>query len=163
MVSFLADQVTLLASCFTSRINSVGFFIKNSLAQIGRSGGTRTPSPRFWRPVLYQLSYTPPCQHCARHATSSQSLILVDLLDNFRNNASTNGASTQFHVSQTSILDPSRSAQSTPQTLLCIVTRHDHLCSSWQFHRPCYVSGSEIKLRPVISKKRGMATTFIFS
>src|SRR5208283_573177 len=25
----------------------------------GRSGGTRTPSPRFWRPVLYQLSYTP--------------------------------------------------------------------------------------------------------
>ena len=25
----------------------------------GRSGGTRTHSPRFWRPVLYQLSYTP--------------------------------------------------------------------------------------------------------
>ncbi len=25
----------------------------------GRSGGVRTPSPRFWRPVLYQLSYTP--------------------------------------------------------------------------------------------------------
>ena len=27
----------------------------------GRSGGARTPSPRFWRPVLYQLSYTPKC------------------------------------------------------------------------------------------------------
>ena len=25
----------------------------------GRPGGTRTPSPRFWRPVLYQLSYWP--------------------------------------------------------------------------------------------------------
>src|SRR4026208_1794236 len=25
----------------------------------GRSGGTRTPDPRFWRPMLYQLSYTP--------------------------------------------------------------------------------------------------------
>ena len=25
----------------------------------GRSGGTRTPNPRFWRPVLCQLSYTP--------------------------------------------------------------------------------------------------------
>src|SRR5580693_7958576 len=25
----------------------------------GRSGGARTPNPRFWRPVLYQLSYTP--------------------------------------------------------------------------------------------------------
>src|ERR1700730_4082287 len=27
--------------------------------QHGRSGGARTPHPRFWRPVLYQLSYTP--------------------------------------------------------------------------------------------------------
>src|SRR5262252_2716714 len=26
---------------------------------IGRSGGTRTPGLRFWRPPLYQLSYTP--------------------------------------------------------------------------------------------------------
>jgi hypothetical protein len=25
----------------------------------GRSGGTRTPDRRFWRPLLYQLSYTP--------------------------------------------------------------------------------------------------------
>jgi hypothetical protein len=24
-----------------------------------RPGGTRTPNPRFWRPVLYQLSYGP--------------------------------------------------------------------------------------------------------
>src|SRR6476469_10325123 len=24
----------------------------------GRSGGIRTPGPRFWRPMLYQLSYT---------------------------------------------------------------------------------------------------------
>ena len=24
----------------------------------GRGGGTRTPDPRFWRPMLYQLSYT---------------------------------------------------------------------------------------------------------
>src|SRR5260221_11346098 len=28
-------------------------------SKIGRSGGTRTPGPRFWRPMLYQLSYTP--------------------------------------------------------------------------------------------------------
>ena len=42
------------------------FFLKSKLIIIlfiiffvGRSGGTRTPSPRFWRPVLYQLSYTP--------------------------------------------------------------------------------------------------------
>src|SRR5208282_6351581 len=28
-------------------------------ARAGRSGGARTPNPRFWRPVLYQLSYAP--------------------------------------------------------------------------------------------------------
>ena len=32
---------------------------KRVLDIIGRSGGARTPNPRFWRPVLYQLSYTP--------------------------------------------------------------------------------------------------------
>src|SRR3569832_2214742 len=29
------------------------------LIDSGSSGGTRTPGPRFWRPMLYQLSYTP--------------------------------------------------------------------------------------------------------
>src|SRR5690242_7771829 len=27
----------------------------------GRSGATRTPHRRFWRPLLFQLSYTPSC------------------------------------------------------------------------------------------------------
>ena len=27
----------------------------------GRAGGTRTPNRRFWRPLLYQLSYRPSC------------------------------------------------------------------------------------------------------
>src|SRR5687767_15264742 len=27
--------------------------------QLGRTGGNRTPNPRFWRPVLCQLSYWP--------------------------------------------------------------------------------------------------------
>lgn len=30
-----------------------------ALIAAGRSGGTRTPGIRFWRPTLYQLSYTP--------------------------------------------------------------------------------------------------------
>src|SRR5205085_3014131 len=28
-------------------------------SQSGRTGGNRTPNPRFWRPVLCQLSYCP--------------------------------------------------------------------------------------------------------
>src|SRR6185437_3110868 len=36
------------------------------LSPCGRSGGDRTPNPRFWRPVLYQLSYTPICSRATR-------------------------------------------------------------------------------------------------
>ena len=32
---------------------------KNLLNLYGRGRGTRTPGARFWRPTLYQLSYTP--------------------------------------------------------------------------------------------------------
>ena len=39
----------------------------------GRSGGARILNPRFWRPVLYQLSYTPrrPSARTARTKTGS--------------------------------------------------------------------------------------------
>ena len=56
ITSLPVGQVTLKASCFTSWINFKGFFIINIY---GRSGGNRTPNLRFWRPALYQLSYTP--------------------------------------------------------------------------------------------------------
>src|SRR5579883_2716725 len=35
-----------------------GFFM-GLAEETGRGGGTRTPNRRFWRPLLYQLSYTP--------------------------------------------------------------------------------------------------------
>ncbi len=38
-----------------------------NLGRPGRSGGTRTPNPRFWRPVLYPLSYTPRRRSAAFH------------------------------------------------------------------------------------------------
>src|SRR5215217_2136905 len=37
------------------RVLRKGFFI----GKFGRRGGNRTPNQRFWRPLLYQLSYTP--------------------------------------------------------------------------------------------------------
>ena len=83
-VSFQLGQVTLLISRRTSwknstaatyaaqrgrfrvRLHSPVFFVTSaistllsSLFKLGRSGGTRTHGPRFWRPMLYQLSYTP--------------------------------------------------------------------------------------------------------
>ena len=38
---------------------------------LSRAGGTRTPNRRFWRPVLYQLSYCPPGQRGPGHQDSS--------------------------------------------------------------------------------------------
>ena len=55
--SFLVGHVTLKASCLTDWINFNGLII--FLLTFGRSGGNRTPNLRFWRPALYQLSYTP--------------------------------------------------------------------------------------------------------
>src|SRR5688572_29746194 len=37
-----------------------------SATKAGRGGGSRTPSLRFWRPTLYQLSYTPRAWPTAR-------------------------------------------------------------------------------------------------
>src|ERR1700761_6153101 len=46
----------------------------------GRSGGARTPSPRFWRPVLYQLSYTPNGKRHVRpiHRNDARSALFSD-------------------------------------------------------------------------------------
>ena len=60
IVSFLVGQVTFWVSCLTSLKNLSGdVFILLILDTNGRSGGTRTHSPRFWSPVLYQLLYAP--------------------------------------------------------------------------------------------------------
>src|SRR5579864_247218 len=41
-------------------VGSVGtVFAMLLILESGRGGATRTPDPRFWRPLLYQLSYTP--------------------------------------------------------------------------------------------------------
>jgi hypothetical protein len=57
-------QVTFPISVLTSERYVKSLFIMTPscvyLARFGRSGGTRTPNTRFWRPVLYQLSYRPP-------------------------------------------------------------------------------------------------------
>jgi hypothetical protein len=42
--------------CFLCRLGQIEIPFSSST---GRSGGTRTPGLRFWRPPLYQLSYTP--------------------------------------------------------------------------------------------------------
>src|SRR3954465_15472226 len=46
-------------------VSSATFLLASNLtpnfarAKVGRTGGNRTPNPRFWRPVLCRLSYCP--------------------------------------------------------------------------------------------------------
>src|SRR5450432_4855538 len=42
------------------------------LGESGRGGGNRTPNQRFWRPLLYQLSYTPVVISFRRHSRDPQ-------------------------------------------------------------------------------------------
>src|ERR1041384_6156611 len=57
--SVLVGQVAFWSSPTISprkiRVLRNGFF----MLKFGRRGGNRTPNQRFWRPLLYQLSYTP--------------------------------------------------------------------------------------------------------
>src|SRR5438876_4871982 len=46
------------SSSFSTHL-STNPFIHLSIFLAGRAGGTRTPNRRFWRPLLYQLSYRP--------------------------------------------------------------------------------------------------------
>src|SRR5439155_5418575 len=43
----------------------------------GRAGETRTPNPRFWRPIVYQLTYRPP-----HGAPTGRRLLLLLLMRN---------------------------------------------------------------------------------
>ena len=52
-----------LKICLHKKTASLGVD-RGGCSLTGRSGGARTPSPRFWRPVLYQLSYTPMVRFC---------------------------------------------------------------------------------------------------
>src|SRR5437588_10393898 len=91
-VSFQLGQVTLLISRRTSWKNCIGetrrrttggsasstvFLITSAIStlffKLGRGGGTRTHGPRFWRPMLYQLSYTPRKTVMARQQSRDES------------------------------------------------------------------------------------------
>ncbi len=63
----------------------------------GRSGGARTPNPRFWRPVLYQLSYTPAAPS-ARLLNAASSPPMQGAKRAFFHTGDTSRISTQKHV-----------------------------------------------------------------
>src|SRR6201993_903599 len=106
----------------------------------GRSGGARTPNPRFWRPVLYQLSYTP--------ILGRKRLSLYDLGDD----AGADGATAFADRKAQPLVHRDRGDQFDLHR--DVVARHHHLGAFRQMHRAGHIGRAEIELRPVIAEKR---------
>ena len=109
-VSFPVGQDTLNASFLTPCINFNGLIILSFY--FGRSGGTRTHNLRFWRPALYQLSYTP-----------------SSLLNNFGYHSSSN-CFTTFSNSKIKFFTHSYWGNKF-NGKFCIITWHNHFGSRW--------------------------------
>ena len=84
----------------------------------GRGGGNRTRNPRFWRPVLCQLSYTPMLR--LRRRTT----LATKLLENFRYHARTDRTATFADGETDTIIHRNRLVKLDLDA--DIVTRHAH-------------------------------------
>src|SRR5205807_2211870 len=128
------------------------------------------PNRRFWRPLLYQLSYWRIKFHFlltssfsknaqenrpsgrGRGRLSVQNFAHATGADGFA--AFANGeANRLFHRDRGNQLDLNGH----------VVTRHHHFDAIWQLDRPGHVGGAEIKLRPIISEERGMSAAFLLA
>src|SRR5882757_6837440 len=126
----------------------------------GRStaGGNRTPNRRFWRPLLYQLSY---CRlfsaekrgadESIRSARNSASLLL-GRVDDLGDTARTDGlaafadgeAHGLFHGDRGDELDFDRD----------VVAGHHHFDAFRELDRAGHVRGAEIELRAIVGEER---------
>src|SRR6187551_3245677 len=122
-------------------------------------GGTRTPNRRFWRPLLYQLSYwrililplslTLPLPHLNLNITRRRGrgrgrLLIQNLAHATRADGFTAFANCEpnclLHGYRRDQLDLDRD----------VVSGHDHFHAIRQFDRPSHIRRPEIKLRSVI-------------
>src|SRR5438270_9431552 len=140
----------------------------------GRSGGARTPNPRFWRPVLYQLSYTPnlhrhsgrdPGAHAMRPtsrwiARSSPATTFTALLFyDFGDDAGADGAAAFADRKAQAFVHRDRRDQLDLHR--DVVARHHHLGAFRQMHGAGHIGGAEIELRPVVAEKRRVPPAFL--
>ena len=63
------------------------------LKLISTGGETRTPSQRFWRPLLYQLSYTRVWNANRQNARGHSPVLYSVLIQNFNNLSRSDGTS----------------------------------------------------------------------
>src|SRR6266567_154184 len=135
-------------------------------------GGTRTPNRRFWRPLLYQLSYwrkvyslpfllifsSCPLPQLSRVRRRGEGRILVQNLAHatrtYGFSPFTNGeANRLLHSDRRNQLDFNGD----------VVAGHDHFHAFGQFDRASHVRGAEVKLRPVIAEERSVTSAFLLA
>src|SRR3989338_6165102 len=135
------------------------------LLTFGRPGGFRTPNTRFWRPILYQLSYWPKTWKGRREKEKgpnpSPFTPLIPLLDNLCNHTCADGTTafadretqTFFHRDRVDQADGDAD----------IVAGHDHFGTRWQFDRAGHIGGAEVELWAVALEERSMTAAFILA
>ena len=107
-------------------------------AKICRGSKIRTHDTWFWRPVLYQLSYTP--LHKIRQPRLSNLKFIMStvvLVEDFGYLTSTNCATTFANCETQTLRHSYRSNQ-----INCdcnVITWHYHFSSFWQIDFTCYV------------------------
>src|SRR5690625_133757 len=126
-----------------------------ALQQYGRPGGTRTPNPRFWRPVLYQLNYWP-VQGAWMLAPMSV-LLCHDLGDD----ACADGAAPFADGKAQALFHGDRGNQRHRQ--VNVVAGHHHLRALGQLAGAGHVRGAEVKLRAVAIKEGRVATSLFLA
>src|SRR3989338_4708198 len=141
------------------------------LLTFGRPGGFRTPNPRFWRPILYQLSYWPKNQGRGKgkerrvtakpHPSPFPLLPSRLLLDNLRHHTGADGTAafadreTQTFFHRDRVDQVHRDAD--------VVARHHHFGAGRQFDRAGHIGGAEVELRTVALEERGVAAAFVLA
>src|SRR6266404_6027044 len=144
--AFWSSTLTSLKKFFVLAITARCRFSNcRSCGQI-TPGGTRTPNRRFWRPLLYQLSYWRRLRNLVANVAYATRADGLAAFTNSETNRLLHGdRRNQLHLDGD------------------IIARHHHFDAFRQFHRSSNVSGPEIKLRPVIREKRRVTATFLLA
>src|ERR1043166_8213554 len=116
---------------------------------IGRARGTRTPNRRFWRPLLYQLSYRP----------TSAELVWFCSSQDFANAPGADGSPPLANGKPLPSFHRHRSNQFNVHRY--IIPRHHHLHPLRQRDVSRHVAGAEVELRTILVEERRVPATLV--
>ena len=117
----------------------------------GGRRGTRTPSLRFWRPLLYQLSYSP---------STVRSYVMEKWLKNLGDVTGTNCFTTLTDRKSLSRFHGNGFLKFNIHSK--VITRHHHFNSFRKLNITSNISCSKEELRAISLEEWGMTTSFFF-